>query len=595
MRKFIGKLLAWIGGIAILFFVLFLLLIAVVVRSARPEAKTVAANTILELDLTAPLVEEMPEDPFAQLQGQNRRTLRGLVFGLEKASTDPKVKALVAKVGNSPLMPAQADEIRDAVLAFRAKGKLAVAWSEAFGEGNSSIASYYIASAFDEIWLKPQSFFGVSGFRFEIPFLRGTLDKVGVVPRFEGRKEYKSAIEQYLNKSMSPPAREAMERIKDSIYAQYVGGIAQGRKLSPERVRELIDEAPLLAQEALDAKLIDGLAYKDEVYDKIKARAGKGASLLYLSKYRDRAGAIHEIGPRIALVYGVGGINSGKSAFDPLQGELTMGSDTVSKAIRLAAEDGSVRAIIFRVDSPGGSAVASDVIWREIARARKAGKPVVVSMGGLAASGGYWVSMGADRIVSLPNTITGSIGVFSGKMITKGAWDKVGVAFDSVQAGRNADMHDGSKDFTPEQLDRLRAELDNIYENFTSKVAEGRKLPKEKVLEIARGRVWTGADAKDRGLVDELGGMQTAIRAAKRLAKIKETDEIDLRQYPPKRTKAEIIMALLQGEESENSEAVDLSSADRFYETARPLARVFRQAGVMGRPRGEVELPDLGW
>jgi protease-4 len=591
MRKFLGKLLAWIGGIV----VVVIALIALAIYNFRPQAKTVAGNTIIELDLTAPVVEEMPEDPLSQLQGQNRRTLRGLVFGLEKASKDPKVKGLIARVGESPLMPAQADELRQAILDFRSKGKFAIAYAEAFGDGNSALASYYLASACDEIALKPQSFFGVAGFRFELPFLRGTLDKLGIVPHFEGRKEYKSAIEQYLNKQMSPPAREAMDRLIQSIYTQYVSGIAQGRKLSPERVRELIDKAPMLGQEALDAKLVDTLAYRDEVYDRAKKRAGKDSSLLFFSHYQERAAPIHSSGQRIALIYGVGAINSGKSGFDPLQGELTMGSDTVGKAIRLAADDAAVKAIIFRVDSPGGSAVASDVIWREIARARKAGKPVVVSMGGLAASGGYWVSMGADKIVALPSTITGSIGVFSGKLITKGGWDKVGVSFDAAQAGRNADMNDSNKDFTPDQLAHLRAELDNIYDNFTSKVAEGRKLSKDRVLDVARGRVWSGADAKERGLVDEIGGLQTAVRIAKQLGKIKDTDEIELKLYPPRKTRAEIIMALLQGEEPENSESAELAALSRFYETARPLARTLARAGLMGRARGEVELPALGW
>jgi len=260
-------------------------------------------------------------------------------------------------------------------------------------------------------------------------------------------------------------------------------------------------------------KLIDGLGYRDEVYAKAKQRAGKDAKMLWLSAYRGRVDGLHEKGKRVALIYGVGAIVPGRSSFDPLDSGASMGSETVGGAFRKAIEDKNVKAILFRVDSPGGSVVASETIWREVVRAKKAGKPVVVSMSSVAASGGYYVSMHADRVIAQPGTITGSIGVYTGKMVTKGLLDKLGVSFDSVQAGANTELYDSAKDFTPEHWAIVRRQLDSIYEQFTSKVAEGRGLPKEKVLEIARGRVWTGEDAKARGLVDELGGYPAAMKA----------------------------------------------------------------------------------
>jgi protease-4 len=282
-------------------------------------------------------------------------------------------------------------------------------------------------------------------------------------------------------------------------------------------------------------------------------------------------------------------VQRGASEFDPITGQ-TMGSDSVSAAFRAAIEDKNVRAILFRVDSPGGSYVASDTIWRETVRAKKAGKPVIVSMSSVAGSGGYFVAMAADKIVAQPGTITGSIGVLGGKFLTTSFWDKLGISWDHVQYGRHATMFTGTQDYSPTEWARFQAALDRIYEDFTAKVAEGRGLPKEKVLEIAKGRIWTGEQAKQLGLVDELGGFDVALKLAREAAKIPEREEIHLKQFPPKRSPVEAILAKLQGEEKDSSESRAAASLLRLAEKLRPLVRQFRLSGAMGRPEA-LEMP----
>ena len=323
-----------------------------------------------------------------------------------------------------------------------------------------------------------------------------------------------------------------MTAIMTSWFNQMKDGICQARQIAPEKFQAMVDAGPYLGKEAVDAKLVDAVAYRDEVYGKVKSQAGDGAELLYLDKYFNRAGRPHDRGKTVALVFGVGGVTRGKSDYDPVQGSQNMGSDTVAGAIRAAAEDKDVKAILFRVDSPGGSYVASDTIWREVVRARQAGKPVIVSMGNLAGSGGYFVAMAADKIVAQPGTITASIGVLGGKMLTSGLWDKVGLSWDEVHQGENATMFTGTHDYTPAEWGRFQAWLDRVYVDFTSKVAEGRKLPKEKVLEIAKGRIWSGQDAKNLGLVDELGGYETALKLVKKAAGVPEGDDVKIVVYP---------------------------------------------------------------
>jgi len=588
MRKFIGRIFAWIGGIA----VAFVILIFVIATFTRSTAGKVPSNTILEVNLETSIAEDTPNDPLQRLAGRTTPVLRDMVEALEKARDDERVTGLVARMGAAPLSMAQAQELRDAINTFRAKKKFAIAFSETYGEFGPGNGAYYLATAFDEIWLQPSGDVGLTGLSAEGMFLRGAFDKLGLIPRMDHRYEFKSAMETYTEKKFTPPAREAMSRIMESMYAQMVAGIAQGRKLKEADVRTLIDRGPYLGKEAVTAKLIDGIAYRDEVFAKVKAKAGSGAQFLYLDKYLERAGRPHQKGPVVALIHGLGPVHRGKSNSDPLSGENSMGSDTVAAAFREAIKDNSVKAILFRVDSPGGSYVASDTIWNETIRAKKAGKPVIVSMSSVAGSGGYFVAMAADKIVAQPATITGSIGVLGGKLLTNGLWDKLGVSWDEVHNGQNARMFSSTTDYSKEEWARIQNWLDRVYQDFTSKVADGRKLPKEKVLEVAKGRIWTGEDAKARGLVDELGGYPVALKLVKQAIKLKESDDVTLRAFPKKKTTFEALMARLNSqEEGESSEAKQAELMLHVLEEVRPAIKALR--AIQGTDAEVLSMPQL--
>ncbi len=373
--------------------------------------RSIPSKVILELDLEHRLVEYVPDDPVARIVSGRTPTMLGLIEALQRAATDHRVVGLIARVGEAGLPLADVQEIRDAVIAFRHTGKPAIAYAETFGEGGNANGSYYLATAFDKIYLQPSGELGLAGLLFERSFLRGTLDKLGFVPRLDHRSEYKSAMNVLTEKKFTAAHREANEKIMESQFGQIVTGIARARNLSEDKVRALIDRGPFLGDEALDAKLVDKLGYRDAAYDDIRKKAGPHTKFLYLSKYLNRAGSPYDDGATVALIYGVGGVKRGKSGYDPIFEEVTMGADTVAAAFRAAATDKSVKAILFRIDSGGGSYVASDTIWREVARAKKAGKPIIVSMGAVAGSGGYFIALPADKIVAQPATLTASIGV----------------------------------------------------------------------------------------------------------------------------------------------------------------------------------------
>jgi protease IV len=579
MKKFIVRLLAVLGAIYLI-----TILFTIMILAGRKGK--VPSSTILEANFEKAMVEDIPESPTAKFTLQDRPVVRDVVDALDRAGNDDRVKGLIAHVGAVQMGMAQTQELREAVQRFRAKKKFAIAFAETFGEFGPGNNSYYLATAFDQIYLQPSGDIGLTGLMFESPFIKGTLEKLGT--RFHGdhRYEYKNALNFFTETKYTSAHKEAMLKVLNSWFGQMRDGICSARQIPPDQFSALVDKGPYLGKEALDAKLVDGLAYRDQVYDQAKKKAGGDTELLYLSKYLDRAGHPHERGKTVALVYGAGGVSRGKSDYDPANGSLTMGSETVAGAIRAAAADKDVKAILFRVDSPGGSYVASDTIWREVVNARKAGKPVIVSMGDLAGSGGYFVAMAADKIVAQPGTITASIGVLSGKLLTKGFWDKVGLTWDEVHDGANATMWTGLSDYTPAEWQRFETWLDRIYADFTSKVAEGRKLPKEKVLEIAKGRIWSGEDAKGLGLVDELGGFDTALTVAKKAANIPEKEEVKIVIFPRKKTLWESIIER-EGADNSDKEAVGLAAMENMLRIVQPLAREMHALGLDGRDRGD--------
>jgi protease-4 len=407
-----------------------------------------------------------------------------------------------------------------------------VAFAESFGEGGLATVDYYLATAFERIHLQPHGQVHMDGVVARVPFLRGILDRVGVIPDLDHRREYKAAKYTLTERGFTAPHEEATRAVLADQFEQMVSGVAAARGLPPERVRELIDHAPLLASEAVEGGLIDRLSYRDEAYH---AALEAGKRLLFVDAYLRRAGRPHRRGARIALIHGTGSIHRGTSRFDPLSRGLSLGADDIAAAFRAAIDDSKVRAIVFRVDSRGGSAVASEVIRRETVRARGAGKPVVVSMANVAGSGGYWISAAADRIVAQPGTVTGSIGVVAGKLATREAWNRVGVNWEELHLGQNATFGVPDDPYTDSERERLKVTLDSIYEEFKSLVAEGRSLDPAAVEELARGRIWTGAQALERGLVDALGGTHRALQLARELAGIAPDAGLAVRVYPRKR------------------------------------------------------------
>jgi protease-4 len=542
MRRFIVGFFAFIG----------ILVVLLVVAGAgfvwwqRSGEAGIADDTVLTLELGTAFPDAPPSSGIAKILFPERAPLRDVLDALARAGDDPHIAGLIAHVGDGEFGIAETQELRDAIAAFRAKGKRAIAYADSFGEFGPGTRSYYLATSFDEIWLQPMGLVGLVGLRAEEPFVRGTLDLLGLKPSFERREEYKSAADPLTETKMTPADREQNEALLRSIFGQIVRGIATSRKLDEGEVRSLVDRGPLLAQEALQVHLIDHIGYSDEA---VGAFGAARERVMPLARYLAHAGRPNNHGPTIALIYASGLITRGESNDNPLTGSPSLTSGAVVAAFRAAARDPAVRAILFRIDSPGGSAVASESIWRATMRAKAAGKPIIVSMGDVAGSGGYYIAAGADKIVAQPATLTGSIGVIAGKIILGGLLEKFGARWDSVQIGEHASMFSALEDFTPDGHRRFEAVLDDVYDIFKSRVAEGRKLDAAAVEALAKGRIWSGEDAKARGLVDALGGFDTALALAKEAAKIPANGPVSLKLYPPPVDTAHLLLDRLLGRE----------------------------------------------
>jgi len=554
----------------------------------RPSVTPLPANIVLTADLTKGLPEGASDDPLLRLLFGGKTTLRDFLDAIEAAGNDPRVKMLLARVGDDELGLAKIQEVRDAIAAFRTKGKLTLAFADSFGEFGPGTRPYYLATAFDEIWLQPMGNVGLTGLYAESPFLKGTLDILGIVPEFDHREEYKTAMNLLTETKMTAPHREEVEALLGSVAGQVVRGIAQARKLAEAEVRAVIDRGPLLATEAVKAKLVDRLGYRDEVMAHARARAGSGAELLSLGTYLDRVGRPHHEGTTIALIYGSGLVVRSGGAANPVTGSNVMAATEITRAFRAAVRDSSVRAIVFRVDSPGGSAVASETIWHEVVFARERGKPVVVSMGDVAGSGGYYVAAAADKIVAEPATLTGSIGVLAGKLVVADLLKKAGVSTDSAQVGANAAMFSPTVEFSARAHSRLEAFLDEIYKGFKDHVAAGRHMTQDEVEAVAKGRVWSGEDAKAHGLVDELGGYQAAIRLAKDAANLPPEAPFTLTVFPREEGPAELLYNRLTGKDRERDDGtVSSGSIERSLKALQPLLQrleAILDPGVLAMP-----------
>ncbi|MDE1968882.1 MAG: signal peptide peptidase SppA [Alphaproteobacteria bacterium] len=579
MRRFVVGLLAVIGAVTLLG----MLSTVGVVIWAKFHGPGVPAAAILTLDVDGNLSDAPRNDGLLALLQPHQTSLRDAVDALDKAGRDPRVKGLLLHIGGNDIGFAQAQELRDAIGAFRTKGKVAFAYSDSFGEFAPGTRAYYLASACDEIWLQPLGMVGLVGLRAEEPFFRGTLDKLGLVPRFDQREQYKTAANALTQTKMTDAEREQLQSLLGSLLDQIVAGIADGRKLAPDRVRDLIAGGPYLAKDALADHLIDHLGYAGEALDALKARAGMGAKAIHLARYLASAGRLHTSGPLVALIYADGLMARGRSDDGALFGNGVMGSDSIVHAFRLAVQDKNVRAIILRIDSPGGSAVAAESIWNAVKQARAAGKKVIVSMGGVAGSGGYYIAADADKIVAEPGTLTGSIGVVAGKILVGGLLDKIGAGADAVQTSDNAALFSSIEDFSPQGYQQFETALDSTYAGFKARVAEGRHMTDAEVEAVAKGRVWTGAQAKDQNLVDSLGGYDTAIALAKAEIGVPASSDITLRTYPRPESSLSLLLNRLLGDHED-----PLAILPSLSDVMRELATLTFRPGMLVMPPIEI-------
>lgn len=492
----------------------------------KPFAKRAGrGRTVLEWELTAMPAEVADSGPLAMIRGHKGGTLAEVTQKLRDAAEDPAVGGLFVAMDLTAAKPAAVQELADAVRDFRAGGKLAVAFAETFA-GNWG---YYLATAFDQVVLGHGGSLDVLGFGMEPNFYGKALAKAGIEFEVSRRWDFKDAMDQMGENAMRAPAKRARKALYDSLFGQLVAGIAAGRKLDEAVVRDAIDRAPLLDREALELGLVDRIGHRDEAVALAKSKASSKAKLKDIGDYGKHLKRKAKSSP-IALITASGTMI--RRGNNPIAGTSPMRGDAMSSILRKALGDKKVKAVVLRVDTPGGEAIAGEMIGREIQRLRDAGKPVVVSMGGVAASGGYWISAPADRIVAQPTTITGSIGVVSAQPVTGRLKRRLAIKTEEITTAKHANMRTVNRPPTESEQERIDASMDDVYDRFVSLVAAGRKMPKETVHEHARGRAWTGVDAKEIGLVDELGGLPVALRIAKELADIPEKKKARLRAYP---------------------------------------------------------------
>ena len=494
--------------------------LAILVAAVRKNEPTIADNSVLNLRVSGSLPDYVPYDPLRKLFGGSDQSLSNLVLQFKKAKVDNRIKMVLLDINMSGAGWGKSEEIRDAIADFRSSGKPVYAYME-FGMNKE----YYIASACDKIYLAPPGELFINGLAADVMFFRGSLDKLGVYPDIFQIGKYKSVGDTFTRKDMSDAHREFMNSLLDDLFNRYVAAIASGRNITADNVRAIIDEAPYGAAKAKEVGLIDGAEYRDDLEKQIKASLGyKDSDALRLVKSSDYSEVGAESlglnkGENIAVIYATGDIGSGQSDNSP-SGSQSIGSDTLSKAINDARDDKTIKAIVIRVDSPGGSGLASDIIWHAV-EAAKQKKPVVISMGDVAASGGYYISASASKIIAQPSTITGSIGVVAGKPVMRGFYDWLGISNEYIMRGKNAGMFRETEKFS----DSERAKFEDwikttYYTDFVPKVAKGRNKDAAFVDSVGQGRVWTGYQGKERGLVDEFGGLDRAVEVAKELANI---------------------------------------------------------------------------
>ena len=528
--------------------------IAIVVSAIRGERPSIQDNSVLALKISGSMPDYVPDDPFRRIFGGQPQSLGSLLVQFRKAKVDKRISAVLLDIDMSDAGWAKSEEIRGAIEDFRTSGKPVYAYME-----TGLNKDYYMATACDKIFVPPPGELFTIGLAADVMFFRGSLDKLGIYPDMYQIGKYKTAGDTFTQKQMTDAHREYINSLLDDLFGRYKDGISKARKKSLDEVQALIDGAPYSAAKAKELGLIDGALYRDDVEKELKKRLGyKDTDDLHIARSGDYKQISQESlglnkGEKIAVVYAAGDITSGRSTFGG-EGQETIGSDSLVKVINDVRDDKSIKAIVLRIDSPGGSGLASDIIWRAIETA-KAKKPVVVSMSDVAASGGYYIACNANKIVAEPSTITGSIGVVGGKPVVKGLYDWIGVSNEYVMRGKNAGMFRESEKFSDTERAKFEEFLKNTYEDFTSKVAKGRGKDQTYIDSIGQGRVWTGNQGRERGLVDEYGGVDKAIELAKQLAKIPADKGIERVVLPQPPTFFEQLMNVDDGGDQASIEA----------------------------------------
>ncbi|MBY0500683.1 MAG: signal peptide peptidase SppA [Alphaproteobacteria bacterium] len=545
--KFIFRVFFWICALLGLNVVALILIIYFAgLGPFANSSKSLEKDSVLTLTLNGIYVEHTDTSGLESLVLGSNSSLFNLTRAIRHAAQDEKIKGLSIRLEEPFLGPAQIQELREALLVFRQSGKPSWCYTDTFGDSSSGTGLYYLATACEEIWLQPMGSVNLTGIGLEVPFAKGALDKLDVKAEVGQRKEYKSYVEMFTREDFSEPNREELQAIADSILSQFVEGIAKERKLAHEQVRLLINNGPYLTQEAQTIKLVDRIDFRHNLVPVIQEKVGKDIEFIGMKSYIATFSHTLE-GDKVALIFGSGSIS--RDGGDGLWDEMGISSNSTYKAFKEAIEDKDVKAIVYRINSGGGSPSASETIYGIINYAKEhEKKPVIISMSDAAASGGYWIAVAGTKIVAQPATLTGSIGVFGGKFVLSGLFEKLGIKWGSITTSENANMWSMAQSYTPAQWAKLNAELDHIYNGFTARVAKGRHMTLDQVEKVARGRVWTGEQALALGLVDQLGGLHTALDLAKKEANLAPETEVHI--YPQSKTFLESLSTLFDEEDN---------------------------------------------
>jgi protease IV len=586
MRQFFKFMFASMLGMVlalILFFFISIAIIGGMVSSIGKQEVSISSNSILEIKFDRPIKERSSKDPFSEIGlnfTEKKSGLNDILKNIEKARDDSRVKGILLNLSSLTAGTATVEAIRRALVDFKTSGKFIYAYGDEYRQ-----STYYLASVADKVYLHPEGDFDWRGLNAELMFVKGTLAKLEVEPQIIRHGKFKSAVEPFINDKMSPENRLQISTLLNSVWDNYIGKVAASRKVDANAIKEAAAEMKIQTpQDAVEIGLVDKLAYFDEVLSELKKKTGQKESekikFVDLKKYNSASIASKKAFSKnkIAVIYAVGDIQGGKGD------ENTIGSDKISETIRKARMDSSIKAIVLRVNSPGGSALASDVIWREMVLAKKA-KPVIVSMGDLAASGGYYIACAADTIVAEANTITGSIGVFGLLFNTQKMFNnKLGITFDTVKTGRFADLGNATRPLSQEEKDIIQRQVERIYDTFITHVSEGRHISKAEVDSMGQGRVWTGVDAKRLGLVDVIGGINTAIEIAAKKAKLDNYRTVALPEQD------DVVKKLVEDLSAKASTNVLEDKLGESYQYYQHLTGLLKQQGIVARMPFEVEI-----